>query len=79
MLNALCRHRHKAHKTANVLNYLPKSVQPKAKQALQAIWMAPNRQAAESALNLFVATYEAKYPKAAACLVKDRGVLTHLL
>lgn len=63
------------HKAANVLNYLPKAVQPKAKQALQAIWMAPDREHAERAFDLFVATYEAKYPKAAQCLVKDREAL----
>ncbi|MGH8307180.1 MAG: IS256 family transposase [Gammaproteobacteria bacterium] len=63
------------HKTANVLNYLPKSLQPKAKQALQEIWMAPSRQAAERAFDLFVATYQAKYPKATACLTKDREAL----
>lgn len=63
------------HKTANVLNYLPKSVQPKAKQALQAIWMAASRQDAERAFDLFVVTYQAKYPKATACLTKDREAL----
>ncbi|MGH8362203.1 MAG: IS256 family transposase [Gammaproteobacteria bacterium] len=63
------------HKTANVLNYLPKSVQPKAKQALQEIWMAPSRDAAQRAFDLFVATYQAKYPKASACLTKDREAL----
>ncbi len=63
------------HKTANVLNYLPKSVQPKAKAALQEIWMAPARADAERAIDQFVAIYKAKYPKAVDCLVKDRDVL----
>jgi transposase-like protein len=63
------------HKTGNVLNYLPKSVQPKAKQALQAIWMAETRQAAHRAFDQFVETYDAKYPKATSCLVKDRDAL----
>ena len=55
------------HKTANVLDTLPKD--------LQAIWMAPDRQRAERAFDLFLATYEAKYPKAAECLAQDREVL----
>lgn len=63
------------HKTGNVLNYLPRLLQPKAKQALHAIWMAPTRAAASSAFDLFIATYGAKYPKAAECLAKDRECL----
>jgi putative transposase len=63
------------HKTANVLNYLPKSVQPKAKTALHEIWMAPTRAEAEQAFKPFVVTYQAKYPKATQCLVKDRDSL----
>ncbi len=63
------------HKTANVLNYLPKGEQPKAKQALQAIWMAATRHDAVQAFELFTKTYEAKYPKAAGCLVKDKEEL----
>src|SRR5215510_11561014 len=63
------------HKTANVLDKLPKALQPQAKQRLQAIWMAPDRQRAAMAFDLFVATYEAQYPKAAECLAQDREVL----
>lgn len=63
------------HKTANVLNYLPRSVQPKAKAALQAIWMAETREEAEKACERFIATYGAKYPKATECLAKDRDAL----
>jgi len=63
------------HKTANVLDKLPKRLQPEAKAKLNDIWMAPTRAQANKALDLFVATYEAKYPKAVACLVKDRDVL----
>jgi putative transposase len=63
------------HKTANVLDKLPKGVQPKAKAALHAIYEAEGREAAERAFDLFVATYAAKYPKAVECLVKDRGPL----
>lgn len=63
------------HKTANVLDKLPKDLQPQAKQRLQAIWMAPDRQRAEIAFDLFIATYEAKYAKAAECLAQDREEL----
>lgn len=63
------------HKTANVLNKLPRSLQAKAKAALQEIWMAESREAAKKALASFVDTYEAKYPKAVECLVKDEEQL----
>ena len=63
------------HKTANVLNKLPKSVQPKAKGMLHEIWQAETKAVAETAFDLFVTTFEAKYPKATACLAKDREVL----
>lgn len=63
------------HKTRNVLNALPKSVQPKAKQALHEIWQAETQAAANRALDIFLKTYVAKYPKATACLEKDREAL----
>ena len=63
------------HKTMNVLNKLPKSVQPKAKADLKEIWMAESRKDAEKAFSRFLAKYEAKYDKAAACLAKDRETL----
>jgi len=63
------------HKMANVLNYLPKSVQPKAKKGLQEIWMSPDRKMAERAFDHFVHVYGAKYPRAVKCLVKDRNSL----
>jgi len=63
------------HKTMNVLNCLPKSAQPKAKQALHEIWQAETRTDAEKAFDLFIKTYEPKYPKAAVCLHKDREEL----
>ena len=59
----------------NVLNCLPKSAQSKAKQALHNIWQAKTQADAEKAFNLFIRTYELKYPKAAACLHKDREEL----
>jgi putative transposase len=63
------------HKTANVLNKLPKSVQPKAKAMLHEIWQAETKANAESAFDLFATTFAAKYPKAVECLTKDREVL----
>lgn len=63
------------HKTANVLNQLPKSVQPKAKQALQDIWQAETKVTAEQAFDVFLTTYERKYPKAVKCLQKDQEEL----
>ena len=60
------------HKCGNVLNYLPKSAQPRAKQALHEIWQAETKADAEKAFDLFIESYEAKYPKAAICLQKDR-------
>ena len=63
------------HKTANVLDKLPKGSQPKAKRMLQDIYQAEGKAGAEKAFGLFVATYEAKYPKATECLSKDREAL----
>lgn len=63
------------HKTSNVLDKLPRGVQPKAKAALHDIYEAETKAAAEEAFDLFVATYEAKYPKATECLAKDRAAL----
>ena len=63
------------HKTMNVLNCLPTSSQPKAKQALHDIWQAATREDAEKAFDLFLETYDAKYPKATLCLQKDREEL----
>jgi putative transposase len=63
------------HKTANVLDKLPKRLQSQAKESLHEIWMAEKRQDAEAAFDLFLKTYEAKYPKATDCLSKDRAEL----
>ncbi len=63
------------HKTANVLDSLPKRLQPQAKAKLNDIWQAETRAEAERAFDLFLSTYEAKYPKATECLRKDRDVL----
>ena len=63
------------HKSANVLNKLPKSQQPKAKRTLQEIWMAETRSDAETAFDAFVESYALKYEKAVECLTKDREAL----
>ena len=60
------------HKASNVLDKLPKSVQPAAKADLREIWMAPDRATAEAAIATFAEKYGAKYEKAVARLVKDR-------
>lgn len=61
------------HKTANVLNKLPKLVQPKVKEALHEIWMAPTKKDAYEAFGVAVKTYSDKYPKAMECLKKDKN------
>jgi putative transposase len=63
------------HKTANVLDKLPKGQQPKAKAMLHDIWQAETKAEAEKAFDLFVATWEAKYAKATDCLRNDREEL----
>jgi len=63
------------HKTANVLNKMPKSVQPKAKGDLHEIWQAETKADALAAFGHFLEKYDAKYPKACTCLRKDRDVL----
>lgn len=60
------------HKTANVLNNLPKSVQPKAKGDLHEIWQAETRDQANQAFDHFLEKYAAKYDKVCECLKKDR-------
>ena len=63
------------HKTANVLDKLPKSMQPAAKSDLREIWAAPDRATAEAAIATFADKYGAKYDRAVTCLVKDRDAL----
>jgi len=63
------------HKTANVLDKLPKSQQPAAKKMLHDIYLAATRSEAEKAFALFVRTFEAKHGKATECLAKDRDEL----
>ena len=63
------------HKTSNILNKLPKSLQDSAKKKIHSIWMADNKKEAEKNFNAFIKTYEAKYPNATKCLEKDRDAL----
>ena len=60
------------HKMNNILNKMPKGIQGKAKQHLQDIWMAEVKADAEAAFDVFLKTYQNKYPKACECLEKDR-------
>jgi transposase-like protein len=71
-----CRHqRCWVHKTANVLNKLPKSMQPKVKVALHEIWMAETREEAHSAFSRTIKTFTTKYPKAMKCLIDSKEEL----
>ncbi len=63
------------HKTVNVLDKLPKRLQPEAKDRIHQIWMASTREDANKAFDHLVETYQAKYPKACQCLSKDRDAL----
>jgi len=63
------------HKTANVLNKFPKSMQPSVKADLREIWQAETRAVAEAALDTFAEKYRAKYEKAVTCLTRDREAL----
>jgi transposase-like protein len=63
------------HKIANILNKVPKSVQPNMKADLREIRDAPDRATAITAISVFVEKYGVKYPKAVDCLTKDRDAL----
>jgi len=63
------------HKTANVLDKLPKNQQPAAKAMLHEIWMAATREDAIKAFDRFAATYGVKWPRTTECLEKDRAEL----
>lgn len=63
------------HKTANLLDKMPKSVQPDAKALIHEMYMAPTRAEATKAYVEFKSRYGAKYPKAVECLTKDEDVL----
>ena len=63
------------HKTVNVLDKVPLSVQANMKKDLREVYWAPNRASAEAAIDVFAEKYRAKYSRAVECLVKDRGTL----
>ncbi len=63
------------HKTLNVLDKLPKSLQPAAHQDLREIWLSPSRAAAEAAMATFAEKYAPKYDNAVKCLLKDRDAM----
>lgn len=63
------------HKTANMLDKLPKSIQPKAKSVIQEMYMADTKKNALAAYTQFISAYGEKYPKAVACLEKDKDQL----
>lgn len=63
------------HKTANVLDKLPKTIQPAAKDKIHQMYLAPTKESALKAFDAFLALYDAKYPKACECLRKDKDVL----
>ena len=63
------------HKTANVLDKLPKSLQPAARDQVHQIWMSATQADATKVFDAFIATHEARHPKAAECLAKDRAEL----
>ena len=63
------------HKTANILDKMPKSVQGKAKQLIHEMYLAPTRKAALAAYDQFISSYQTKFPKACECLEKDKEVL----
>ena len=60
------------HKTANILDKMPKSIQPKAKSMIHEMYMAATKESALKAYDHFINTFEPKYPKAVECLRKDR-------
>jgi putative transposase len=63
------------HKTANLLDKFPKSLQGQAKEKIHEMYLSPTREAALKAYETFLSSYEAKYPKACECLKKDKETL----
>jgi len=60
------------HKTANILDKMPKSVQGRAKELIHEMYLSATRKAALEAYDQFIVSYQAKFPKATACLQKDK-------
>jgi putative transposase len=63
------------HKTANILDKLPKAIQSKAKSMIHDMYMADTKENALKAYDLFIKSFQDKYPKAVECLVKDKESL----
>ena len=63
------------HKTANILDKMPKKVQPKAKNMIHEMYMAPTKKNALDAYELFIETFESRYPRAVSCLEKNKEEL----
>ena len=63
------------HKTANILDKMPKSVQIGAKKRIHEMYLAPSKNEALKAFSDFLELYEAKYPRACVCLRKDKEQL----
>ncbi len=63
------------HKTANILDALPKRLHRQAKAAIHEVYQAETRTDADAGIDDFVTLFSAKYPKAVDKLVKDRDVL----
>lgn len=63
------------HKTANILDKMPKSVQPRAKVHIRDMYMAPTREEAFRAYDHFLSQYQARYEKACDCLKKEKESL----
>jgi transposase-like protein len=59
------------HKTANILDKLPKAIQPRAKSLIHEMYQAQSKKDALGAYDHFLASYRDKYPKAVECLTKD--------
>ena len=64
--------RYWVHKTANIMKKLPKTMQPKVKEALHNIWQTETRDEAYKAFDNCIERFSAKYPKAMNCLAKDK-------
>ena len=75
MVNLKTRRHRSTLQTANILDKLPKSVQPYAKKLIHEMYLSPTKEKAFEAYHRFLSEYEAKYPKATACLRKDEDVL----
>ena len=63
------------HKTANVLDKVPKKIQGKVKSAIHEMYMAETKNNALQAYDRFIKIYGDKYPKAIECLSKDKDQL----